>query len=144
MEQPGRRVDDARLAHSFQQDEEAEQEQQGVVVQCPGRLAQRSQRAAAPAGPGHPEEAEPHTDKAAAEGVEQMQHAAGRLRQEGRRDEQPHRQQEQSRGHIVLHLCFHLHMDGLALVAEEPEQHPQRGQRPQFHAPEDAGPALHP
>ena len=62
-----------------------------------------------------------------------MQHAARRLRQERRRDEQTYRQQEKRRGDVVLHLRFHRDMDGLALVPEQPEQHPQRGQRSQFH-----------
>ncbi len=33
---------------------------------------------------------------------------------------------------------------GCVSLPEQPQQHPQRGQRAQLHAPEDAGPALHP
>ena len=73
-----------------------------------------------------------------------MQHAARGLGQEGRRDEQTYRQQEKCRGDIVLHLRFHRDMDRLALVPEQPEQHPQRGQRSQLHAPKDSGSTLHP
>ena len=144
VEQLRRRVDDSRPAHSFQQNKEAEEQQQGVIIQRPERLGQRLQGAAAPAGAGGTEEAQPHADEPAAQGIEQMQHAARRLRQERRRDEQTYRQQEKRRGDVVLHLRFHRDMDGLALVPEQPEQHPQRGQRSQLHAPEDAGPTLHP
>ena len=125
VEQLRRRVDDSRPAYSFQQNKEAEEQQQGVIIQRPERLGQRPQGAAAPAGTGGTEEAQPHADEPAAQGIEQMQHAARGLRQEGRRDEQTYRQQEKRRGDIVLHLRFHRDMDGLALVPEQPEQHPQ-------------------
>ena len=41
VEQLRRRVDDSRPAHSFQQNKEAEEQQQGVIVQRPERLGQR-------------------------------------------------------------------------------------------------------
>ena len=40
-EEMRRRVDDARPAHPFQQNKEAEEQQQGVIVQRPERLGQR-------------------------------------------------------------------------------------------------------